>query len=135
MDTQMVAVFDPGEVTGFATARVNGDERPEVLETGELIFPTSNFKQALRFAQERCDIVIIEDFIVRRDFTGSRLRTVRVIGALELIIKQDKIVWQQPAEKQRVPDKELEKKNLWSSSPHIRDALRHLLIWQQKRRP
>lgn len=83
----------------------------------------------------KCDVcnaqIVVEDFVIRRTSVGSKGEAIKVIGVLEHFFS---VSLQQPSEKQRIPNERL--KSLcanysieYPSSPHIKDALRHMFIY------
>lgn len=136
----LIYSLDPGITSGYAIADVEWayneiTQGPDflinsVIESGE--FKYSDTIKHLYKARP-CDVIVIEDFVVRKSLIGDRLLTVRVIGAFEIFFAS-KVVFQQPAEKVRAPDAILKSNSLWSNSKHTRDALRHLLIYLYKQR-
>jgi hypothetical protein len=126
----IVIAFDPGDTTGYAVADV------EVYPTGfsihprgdgEITFP-EGVRKLLPYTQN-CDVVLAEDFIPRRPLIGSRLIAVRVLGAIEVFVNGDKLILQTPSQKATISDALLEQHGLRSSSPHILDAYRHLVVF------
>lgn len=81
----------------------------------------------LKYARQ-ANVIVMEDFIVRQNLMGDRLLTVRLIGLVELM-NRNKILFQQPAQKIGCPDVRLKKLKLYPRSPHIRDAIRHLIVY------
>lgn len=123
--------FDPGDTTGYVYADIDEEGVISTLDCGELQFPSRKLSSLLAIARKDFAVVVVEDFITRKSLIGSRMIAIQVIGAIRFVI--DDAILQQPAEKQRCPDKILKEKDLWHTSPHVRDAYRHIVIWQQKR--
>lgn len=121
--------FDPGDTTGYAKVEVEPDKEVWVLRKGTFPWP-EGMDDAIRMSLDT-DIVIAEDFIVRQPLIGSKIEAIKVIGVLEFVVGH-KLVLQQPAEKQRCPDKLLKELGLWDKSEHVRDALKHVVIYLQK---
>ncbi|MEM4406001.1 MAG: hypothetical protein QXS68_03055 [Candidatus Methanomethylicaceae archaeon] len=135
----VVCVLDPGVTTGFVVMRgvLDLDEKDivyDVLERAELLWPES----ALRPLQVDADFWVVEDFILRSEKAKGvsardpLLITVRIIGALQIMLPPEKLVLQRNVDKAVCPDENLKKLKLWDSSPHIRDAIRHGVIFLNK---
>ena len=121
--------LDPGLTTGYCVAQVRGPHM-RITEQGEATWPEE--LRRLLLARHACvDIAVAEDFIIRQPLIGSHGETMRVLGAIEFVYTT-RLVLQQPSEKSRCPDALLKKYMLWDSSPHVRDAIRHAIIWGQK---
>ncbi len=132
---KVVCGIDPGVNTGLAVVRVSTDEFGRVtfvlLEQAELLWPESVY----RILKVPADFYVLEDFILRAEqargvaANDPRLTTVRVIGALQISLPREKLFFQRNVDKPACSDEYLRELGLYSSSPHIRDALRHVVIF------
>ena len=131
MDMRLLSI-DPGDTTGYVIATVEGKDI-DVEEFGEVLYPKDVRELLVRCFSERFDVVVVEDFIIRKPLIGDKVVANRIVGAFEVLIPEDRFVLQQPAEKQRVPDEVLETYDLHEfNSKHVTDAARHIVIWVQK---
>lgn len=140
--THILAV-DPGDATGFAFVKMDidlvGRNKPDGIEItsyGTAEYP-NGIRAIIRMAQvQGVDRVVVEDFILRSmAMTGSKLIASRVIGAVTVTFPDDKVVLQQPSEKSRASNRVLQTvlgDHTLPKSPHVRDALRHAVIFAQK---
>jgi hypothetical protein len=130
--SEIILCIDPGDTTGYCIARVSKEEIA-IVEFGEKVYPVGA-KMLLTLGASAAKI-IIEDFTIRKPLIGSKGTSLRIIGAFQLSSLSSRVVMQQPAEKWRCDDKMLKSMKLWlkSSSPHVRDAFRHAVIYAQKK--
>lgn len=127
----IILSIDPGDTTGYALAEVS-KEQIKILDFGLATYPIG--VRRLHELAKGVDVVVIEDFIIRKPLIGERPSALRIIGSFEIAFpSRPQIVLQQPFEKGRCPDKLLQKLSLWEGSPHIRDAFRHCVIYAQKK--
>lgn len=132
MATVIVGI-DPGETTGYACVNYLQGNRFKIVECQEFLYPRGIKKLLQIILKINPAVVTVEDFILRKALIGDHLITARVIGGLEIILPEHLVVLQQPSEKVRCPNELLKKLGLWHRSPHVRDALRHCVIWVQKK--
>lgn len=129
-----ILAFDPGGTTGVAIVHyVPATDKATSLWTTELKWPYDfyNLNIVSPDKNKPIEVVVAEDFIIKKMLFGDKCFALRVLGALRYIY-QDSLILQQPAEKTRVNDRMLHKYSLQNSSLHIDDAYRHCLIWAQK---
>jgi hypothetical protein len=128
MKPVVVLGVDPGMTSGYARIRMRDSRNAELLEKGDL----TDYMSVKLLAKMSCDAVAVEDFYYRPGVVlqDRKLVTVRAIGGLEVLIPAGKLYLQQPAAKERCPNKVLKELGLYknSDSPHVRDALRHAVI-------
>lgn len=132
-----IIALDPGGTTGVCTYCSDGLEQFKRYElSGE------HHDQLLNDINLFCpDVVIYERFqYQRRELdkgVSLSLASVEYIGVIKLAKQQnefDKYTWQlveqTPAQAKNLwTDDKLKKLSLWASSPHERDATRHLLYY------
>lgn len=138
----LIAGIDGGDTTGFVIMQAHSVIAPtslnkktylpvveKVFYSLELKFPDD--MQGMRGLLSLMDVVVIEDFIIRRQAIATSPTALKVNGVVEQLCFQAnvKCVIQQPAEKQRMPNKRLLEYGLKHKSPHIMDAYRHALIY------
>lgn len=141
----LIVAVDPGETIGVAAANLIrcGNKRlpgkPTVWDlqvtTDQLNWLDDVVYLRDHFA-ENADVLIVEDWRLRKDtamsMVGQVLYGPQVIGFLNLHLHyanyQDKLVWQQPAQKEGL-DTFIQKRIDWPRSEHERDALRHLVAY------
>lgn len=140
-----ILAIDPGDATGFAFVKMDielvGRNKPDGIEIpafGTAEYP-SGIRSIIRMAQAQgVDVVVVEDFILRsKAMTGSKLIASRVIGAITITFPDDKVILQQPSEKSRASNRVLQTvlgDIKLPKSLHVRDALRHAVIYAQKHR-
>lgn len=126
----LITVFDPGETTGHVTAMLTIEDRDFTItpvSEGEVRFP-QGLKRVLLNALSS-DVVIVEDFVVRKPLIGDKVVAARVIGAIQVIVPQIKLRFQQPLTKSGISDIILKERDLLRPSPHVKDAYRHLIAF------
>jgi hypothetical protein len=147
----MILGVDPGDTSGWIKVQVdfvklrNGssiDECVEIVDSGE-------FSDIHGFSAAKNDMfglltrVIVENYVIypnrAQTHAGQTIPTIRIIGWIEWYaywIGGLRIILQTASEaKQRWPDKRLNRHfpELVGGSRHIRDALRHVLTYAEKR--
>lgn len=135
MESKAILSIDPGDTTGWVFCVVKYDGRTmeiECVSQGEVSFP-NELEQVMEF-QEAADVIIVEDYIIRQPHIGSRCIAIRVIGAVQYAVAVSTcgpliVEFQQPSEKNAATDERLSLMGLKYSSPHVRDALRHVFVY------
>jgi len=118
---------DPGVTTGYALVRAWRDGHFERIHSGEI----HDYKSVQLLARLDFDFLALEDFILRDTrIHDRRLRAVRAIGALEVLVPEEKLFLQEPYRKEGAPNSLLVKLGLLEhkDSEHVRDAIRHCFI-------
>ena len=125
--------IDPGETTGYAFVEVSFKNHITIIAHGEVSYP-EGIRELIHSAFfEEADVVIVEDFIIRRPLIGDKAIASKIIGAFEVNVKESQLVLQQPSEKQRAPDRLFSRYGMErTSSNHVDDALRHIIVFIQK---
>lgn len=133
----VICAVDPGVTTGYALAHLTDDGNITIIEKGDVRgIPGARYLAALP-----ASVWVIERFRLiphmakQVAINDPDLVTARVIGALEAMVLSDQLLWQQPSDKNGVPDSELHSLHLWANddSRHVRDALRHVIAYTNRR--
>jgi hypothetical protein len=149
MTSHSVFAVDPGGVTGWAWAKVEGgvivdSRRGQVECRRDEIKGTDRILNLMRYANDVCPLnaIVVEDFILRLGTKDrSLLSPVRLTAMLEYGLSVDSdlmdllpIVLQSPSDaKSTITDDRLKLAGMWIRGlPHARDATRHLLLYLRK---
>jgi len=131
-----ILATDPGDVTqnwvlfGSQRTLLRGEE-------GDMLA----WEQAVLDAQEHYSkkaglVCIIESFIMYPGVTKlyQRFWTAENIGVMQYICAREQIpvVFQKPGERKIISDDFLKIKGLWVKNQHIRQALKHALVYQKR---
>lgn len=127
--------LDPGQTTGWATYNFG----KEKWAGGEIFLPISepwDPEEVRRLEQliSGADVVIYESWRLFAGkagaLTGDAMIGPQVVGVIRaaLSIVGKTAVVQAPNMKSLAPDSILKKLGVWSTSPHTRDAHRHLIV-------
>lgn len=127
---QRIISIDPGYTTGYVIADIDKVGQwwqiNSILRADQFKYP--NFLEILSMTKN-CELIIIEQFITRPNFSGQINYSDRVIGCFEVLHQNKDIIFQQPSQKPLYPDDRLKQMGVWHASLHVRDAYRHLLIY------
>ena len=127
--------FDPGGTTGVAAYDEDAWKYGGELWTFQSLGPEEHHED-LWVCLDGFKTIVYERFnYQRRELdkgVSLRLDSVEYIGVIKLFAQQNYDVTlhpQQPADRLFWDDDKLRKLSLWRSSPHERDAVRHLLTY------
>jgi hypothetical protein len=138
----VVIAFDPGETTGFAKANVDFDGRGTpvftLLEASE-VKTYGQFHDIVLHQLDSTTMVLVERFNLfpgkASSQIGSTFPSAEWIGVIKYVmwlLVHDKLAFQTPAQKERINDDMLRAMfgiDKLNPSPHIRDAMRHIVFW------
>lgn len=135
--TPIILALDPGDNTGFVLYSTLG-KRPISIRTFTAAKMVDWLLNVLYEDWLPCEIIICEDYIRRVRSTGfSRELAPRICGAVEIVarFKNAELVWQQPASiKTLISDDDIRSLGWKWSTPHERDALKHLHLFLSTRK-
>lgn len=124
--------LDPGGTTGYAIFDFEEDSEPELVKVGQIRNGVKGFIDFYNdyLSMFNFDKVICESFTLREGIFGADLSPVSVIGALEALMQDIEIVYQEPKLKPLCDDTRLKKIGLHlPGKPHANDAMRHGIIY------
>lgn len=144
----IVIAFDPGETTGYAAAEVDfsGSGVPtfNLLEATEIKTYYELDAVFTRKIDLFGDVVIVEAFNLfptkAKAQIGSTFPAAEMIGTIRYIMHmhhcEGQLVMQTPHQKERITDQMLRDHIMahLHSSPHVRDALRHIVFYALEKR-
>jgi len=143
---------DPGKTTGIAHIAFNDSGSPFHVDYEAVPYEDSPdgdhpvdvvrelIETAIAYAEMPRVAVVAEQFVLEEGTHGVDTTALRVLGALEYLLRQSRysgveLVYQLRTAKRLVKDRHLKSLDLYSDSPHSRDALRHIAAYVLANRP
>lgn len=123
--------LDPGGTTGYAIVDYT-DSDFKVEYSGQIKGGLAGFleQDAEMLELHYFDLIVCESFTLREGIYGADLSPVYIIGALEALYQEKKIVYQEPKLKPLCDDARLKRMGLYEAGkPHRNDAVRHAVIY------
>lgn len=148
--------LDPGGTTGWALSMLSDTEPLEFVDGGQIPNGVDGFVEwyrinstitwatsgALRPVLSQPDLfgltIVSENFQLRPSVKNPDVTPLRIEGALSVLAPQDRLVYQQPAQKSLVGDQKLKELGFWiPGQRHQMDARIHALVYavRQKHLP
>jgi len=126
---EYVLGLDPGETTGVAMLRYTPESKPELIYLHQIEGGQAGFWEFFKGTMPSVNIHIASEKWVEFGIKGANHEPLKIEG-MEYAIWEDDVTFQEPSQKQLIPDDYLKENNLWTPGKrHQMDALIHALIY------